>query len=73
MTVMIVGMVSVVIAAMIVAMLMVLVVMTMPMAFLCTLFVGFAGFDMDMGNVVLRVAMPQCGAEPRYRSGVEQE
>jgi len=73
MTVMIVGMVRVVIAAMIVAMLMVLVVMTMPMAFLCTLFVGLAGFDMDMGNVVLRVAMPQCGAALRYRSRVEQE
>jgi hypothetical protein len=52
MSVMIVGMVRVrvVVAAMIVAMLMVLVVMTMPMAFLCALFAGLAGFDMDMGN-----------------------
>jgi len=73
MTVMIVGMVRFVIAAMIVAVLTVLVVMTMAMAFLCTLFVGLAGLDMDMGNVVLRVAMPQCGAEARYRSRVKQE
>ena len=73
MPVMIVRMVRLVIAAMIVAVLMVLVVMTMAMAFLCTLFVGLARFDMDMGNVVVRVAMPQCGAELRYRSGVEQE
>ena len=73
MTVMIVRMVRVVIAAMIVAVPMVPVVMTMAMAFLCTLFVGLARFNMDMGNVVLRVAMPQCGAEPRYRSRVEQK
>jgi hypothetical protein len=73
MTVMIVGMVRVVIAAMIVVVLMVLVLMTMPMAFLCRLFVGLASFDMDMGNVILRVAMPQCGAEPRYGSRIEQE
>lgn len=71
MTVMIVGMVRVVIAAMIVAMLMVFVVKTMPMAFPYTLFVGLAAFDMDMGNVILGMAMPQCGAEPRYRSRVE--
>jgi len=73
MTVMIVGMVRVVIAAMIVVVLMVLEVMTMPMALLCTLFVELASFDMDMGNVILRVAMPQCGAEPRYRSRIKQE
>jgi len=73
MSVMIVGTVRVVIAAMIVVVLMVLEVMMMPMVFLCTLFVGLASFDMDMGNVILRVAMPQCGAEPRYRSRIEQE
>lgn len=73
MTVMIVEVVRVVVTAMIVTVLMVVVAMTMPMVFLRMFFVGLAGFDMDVGNVVSGVAMPQCRAEPRYRSRVEQE
>jgi hypothetical protein len=65
--------VRVVIVAMTIAVLMVLVVMRVPMAFLGTLFIRRASFDMDMGNVVSRVAVPEGGAKPRYGSRVEQQ
>lgn len=51
----------------------VLEVMMVPMMFPGRFFVECAGFDMDMGNVVSRMAMPQGGAKPRYRSRVEQQ
>jgi hypothetical protein len=50
-----------------------LLVMTVPMAFLGTLFIRRASFDMDMGNVVSRVAVPQGGAKRRYGSRIEQQ
>ena len=73
MTGMIVEVAGVVITAMIVTVLMVVVAMTMPMLFLRMFFVGLASFDMDVGNVVSGVAMPQYGAEPRDGSRVKQE
>lgn len=51
----------------------VLEVMMVPMMFPGRFFIRCAGFDMDMGNVVSRMAMPQGGAKPRYRSRVEQQ
>ena len=65
--------VRVVIAATIVAVLMVLVVMTVPTAFLRMFSITRAGFDMDVGNVVSRVAVPQSGATRRYGCRIEQQ
>jgi hypothetical protein len=48
----------------------VFVIMMVPMPFLGLLFIGCASFDMDMGNLVSRVAVPQSGAKPRYGSCV---
>jgi len=38
-----------------------------------TLFVRCAGFDMNVWNVVSRVAVPHGGANPRCVSRVEQQ
>ena len=61
------------IVAMTIAVLMVLVAMTGPTTFLGGRSVRRASFDVDMGNVVLRMAVPQGGAKPRYESRVEQQ
>ncbi len=65
--------VRVVVVAMTIAVLMVLVVVTITMTFSTGLFIRRASFDMYMGNVVARVAVPQGGAKPRYGSRIEQE
>ncbi len=49
------------------------VLMVPRMAFADTLFVRRAGFDMNVGNVVSRVAVPQGGTNPRYMSCVQQQ
>ena len=73
MTMMIVVVMRLVVTAMIVTALMVVMIVAMAKVFVSMLCVGLAGLDMDVGNVVSRVAMPHRGGEPRYRSCVEQE
>ncbi len=51
----------------------IMVLMVLAMAFADTLFVRRASFDMNVGNVVSRVAVPQGGANPRHLSRVEQQ
>jgi hypothetical protein len=65
--------VRVVVLAMTIAVLMVLVVRTVPTTFLGMLSVRRARFDMDMGNVVLLMAVPHGGAKSRCRSRVQQQ
>jgi hypothetical protein len=59
--------------AMTIAVLMVLVAMTGPTTFLGMFSAKRASFDVDMGNVVLRMVVPQCGAKPRYGPRVQQQ
>jgi len=61
-------MVRVVVVAMTIA-----VLMAPAMAIADLLFVRRASFDMNVRNVVLRVAVPQGGPNPRYVSSVEQK
>lgn len=60
-------------AATTIAVLMVLVAMTIPTKFVGMRSVRHASFDVDMGNVVLRMAVPQGGAKPRYASRIQQQ
>jgi hypothetical protein len=41
-----------------------------PMRFICTRAAGLCGFDMDVRNVVSRVAVPQAGSKPRFGSRI---
>jgi hypothetical protein len=62
----------VVVVAMTMAVLMILVMMV-PMMLLGMLSGRPASLDMDMGNVVVRMVVPQGGAKPRHGSRVEQQ
>jgi hypothetical protein len=62
-----------VIAAMTITVLMVLVAMTVMMGFLGTLFIRPASLDMNMGNMVSRMAVPQGRANTRCGPPVKQQ
>jgi hypothetical protein len=65
-------MVSFVIAATIARVTVVLMATDMPMWFLGILFVRLCSFDMDVGNMISRMAVPHSDAGPRSRTRIEQ-
>jgi hypothetical protein len=44
----------------------------MPMWLVAVIGIGFRSFDMDMGNVIARMAVPQGGSGPRRGTRIEQ-
>jgi hypothetical protein len=65
-------MVAFVIAAAMIGVIMVSMVTHLPMRFLVILLSGLCSFDMDVWNVISRMAVPQGGVGPRHRTCIEQ-